>query len=160
MKFFLYISVFLALVFTGCNEGLAPTELSDKTTINGIVIYKNGISDWPPADSIKDLRVAAFKNYPPNNIISEIISKNAYFTETMPFNVSSSTFSLDIADAPAEIKYIAIAQNFGELLDWRVLGVYTLSGDNSQPTPISVKKGKTYNIDINVDFKNLPPQPF
>ncbi|MBZ0243968.1 MAG: hypothetical protein K8F24_12175, partial [Bacteroidales bacterium] len=123
MKKYLYILIIYSIIFVGCNEGLAPPELSEKTTVKGIVFYKDGEANWPPADSIKDLRVAAFKDYPPKDIINEILSGNAYFTaESLPINASSSTFSLDIYDAPTEINYVAVAQNYGGIMEWRALG--------------------------------------
>lgn len=157
---YIYFSAIL-IIFTSCNEGLAPPESNDKTTITGIIRYIGSETDWPPADSIKDLRVVAFKNYPPKDIFSEVTSGNAYFTmQKLPYHVSSSTFSLDIPDAPIDIKYLVAAQQYGSILEWRAIGVYTLSGDKTSPTPINVKKGKTYIADIIVDFKDLPPQPF
>jgi hypothetical protein len=59
--------------------------------------------------------------------------------------------------------YVAVAWQFGPNIqsDWRAVGVYTATGDVTRPTPITIYNGRfTDGIDITVDFKNLPPQPF
>jgi hypothetical protein len=43
-------------------------------------------------------------------------------------------------------------------MDWRVVGIYSLIKDSA--ATLKIEQGKTYNIKINVDFKNLPKQPF
>ncbi len=154
-----YLIFFLILMFfTSCDSGLKP-EISQTSYVNGVIHYINPIKDWPPADSLKDLRVVAFKHFPPTNVVQEVLQGNAYYTmQTLPFFVDSSNFSLEIKDAPVELKYIAVVQQFGGLLDWRVVGLYSQTKDSA--TYLLVENGKTYFIDITVDFNNLPKQPF
>ena len=159
------ISLFVVLIiyFYGCNEGLAPPEPNSKTSISGKITYKGGIDNWPPVDSVYGIRVVAFKNYPPQDIINEIISGNAYFTEeSLAFYTDSSSFYIEINDPPVELQYIVVAWQYDSLItSQKAAGVYTLTGDVNNPSKLNVQKGNAYkNIDINVDFKNLPPQPF
>lgn len=154
--------VFSFIVFSlllSCNEGLSP-EFKQKTILQGTIIYKSGLSSWPPQDSLKDLRAVAFKTYPPQNIVQEILSGSAYFTqESLPYYVDSSHFSIEIPDAPVTLKYIAVAQEYGTIMEWRVIGIYKAENSDSASS-LLINKGEIKDITIYVDFNNLPPQPF
>jgi hypothetical protein len=161
MKFYLIIYIVFAFILSACNEGLAPPPPISKSYINGLVTYKNAKNKWPPTDSVKDIRVVAFKNYPPKNIIAELTSGDAFFTASMPKFVDTSSFSIEFTKPPLYIKYLVVAQQIGSIMEWRAIGVYTISGDVTKPDSIYVIEGKSFNnIKINVDFDNLPPQPF
>jgi hypothetical protein len=152
-----------AALFGGCNEGLAPKQASQKSYLNGTLIFKGGKDPWPQ-DSVIAVRVAAFKNYPfsgSSGIMQEILNGNAYFTpESLPLFVDSASFSIEITSPPVLLKYIGAAlQLDSNILDQRVIGVYTESGDNTHPSTIFVEEGKTYDIRIMIDFNKLPPQP-
>jgi hypothetical protein len=153
-----YIPLLTLLLLTNCDSGLRPEP--DKTSyLKGVVKFVDSYDNWLAADSIKDLRVVAFKNFPPANVLEEVLSGRAYFTmESLPTFVDSANFSIEIKDAPVTLNYIAVAQQFGGLMDWRVVGLYTLIKDSA--ATLKIEQGKTYNIQMNVDFKNLPKQPF
>jgi hypothetical protein len=157
-----YLAISLLLGLIACDGGLYPPEPAQKAFVAGTITYKNGKSDWPPADSVIELRLVGFRNYPPGDILSELTKGNAFFTQdTLPRFVDSSSFSLEISKPPVELKYIAVAQRYGSILQWKAIGVFTLTGDNTIPSPLIVKPGDNIrNINIIVDFKNLPPQPF
>ncbi len=156
-QYIFFIIIFALL--SSCNDGLSP-QLEQKAILQGTIIYQSGINSWPPQDSLKDLRVVAFKHFPPQNIIEEILSGSAYYTqETLPFFVDSSHFAIEIPDAPVLLQYIAVAQEYGGLMDWRVIGVYK-AGNSDTASILSINKSETKNITISVDFNNLPPQPF
>lgn len=160
-KIRLYI-FFLLLIFSiACDEGLQPSPPIAKSYLSGLITYIQGKDKWPPADSVIDIRVVAFKNYPPKNILEEITKGEAFFTNSLPFFVDTSSFFLEIPKPPITLKYIVVAQQYASLLDWRVVGVWTLSGDYTKPSSIDVEPGASYpGLNINVDFENLPPQPF
>ncbi|TAL70436.1 MAG: hypothetical protein EPN82_02155 [Bacteroidetes bacterium] len=112
------------------------------------------------------IHVAAFIHYPFTDslgIIKEILNGNADFTiDSLPLYVDSSTFSLELINPPPPklIKYIGVARQLDSLIyHQQVVGVYTESGDKTNPSSLMIREGKTYNIRIEVDFKNLPPQP-
>lgn len=152
MKYFFIVFTILLISCDGGLKPIPPTILKGK-------IYYSPKDEWPPEDSLKDLRLVALKNFPPENIITEIISGNAYYTETLPYFVDSTIFEIEIKDAPVNLKYIGVAQNFGELIDWRVLGVYSLK-NNNEHSEIFIEKNSINDIIINVDFNNIPEQPF
>ncbi|HPI19007.1 MAG TPA: hypothetical protein PKY56_01420 [Candidatus Kapabacteria bacterium] len=161
MKINLIIILFFSFLIA-CNEGLAPSEKEQKTSINGIVHYINGKNNWPPTDSCFAVRIVAFKNYPPQNIIQELTEENAYFTlNSLPLFVDSSDFSLEIKNAPVELKYIVAALQYTkDLTSQKVIGVWSLNENKFEPSSIVIERGKSYSININVDFSELPPQPF
>ena len=156
------IIIILIAIMNSCDHGLAPPE--KRTGISGVIRYNN----WPPADSLIDLRLVIFDNYPPGDIFFEITSGRAVVypplgPRSLPFYVDSTEFFVNIA--PGHYEYVVVAQQYGENLtsDWRAVGQYdtTGSGRDSIPTPIDVLDNSILeNIQINADFKNKPPQPF
>lgn len=154
-------AIFLSSLFTACDHGLEPPAQSQKSYITGIITIKGGKSSWPKADSLKDFRVASFLSYPPKDIVTEVLSGNAFFTpNALPFNFDTESYSIEIPAPPRTINYIAVAWQYGGLMEWRAVGVYAPGGDRTKPGSVLVEPGKTYKVDIEVDFNNLPPQPF
>ncbi len=147
----------------GCDEGLAPKKVSEKSFLSGTLIFVGGKSAWPP-DSITAVRVAAFINYPftgSNGIMEEILKGNAYLTmESLPLYIDSANFSIEITKPPVLLKYIGVARQLdSNISSQQVIGIYTETGDKTKPSSLMIELGKSYNIRIEVDFKNLPPQP-
>lgn len=166
-KFFKNLKLPFLLVFTftlfiiSCDGGLTIKSESEKTFLNGIIKFKDGKNNWPPADSLFALRVIAFKNPPDSNIIATILTGGAYFTEeSLAMNIDSANFSIEIKDPPVNLVYIAaIIQTSATITEQKVVGIYSLN-NNHTSSEIYIEKGKKYNIQINVDFENLPPMPF
>ncbi len=150
----------LSLIIVSCDGGLDPTQVHGSTGyIKGTIDYAKG-ANWSAAGTVKDIRVVAFKSYPPIGILEEVMGGNAYYTiESLPVNVASSTFSIEIPEPPLTIKYLVVAQQYGGLMDWRAVGVL-YSNTPETPSEFTIDKGETKYFDINVDFDNLPPQPF
>lgn len=148
--------------FYGCHGGLEPTDPLEKSFVRGSISYVGGAENWPREDSVKEIRAVAFKSYPPKDIFNEILSENAYFTQdTLPRFVAESSYEIEIPEPPTELKYIAVAQRYGTIMEWLAIGVYAVEGDPANPTAVRIKAGETADsIDIVVDFDNLPPQPF
>lgn len=159
-RFFITIFILLAL-FSGCDEGLKPPQ-QIKSYLKGTIYYIGGKDNWPPADSVQEIRVVAFKNYPPGDILSEIINNNAYFTlDPLPTFVDKSDFSIEIHNPPVTIKYLVCALRYGNILEWKAIGFLKSKIDTTQPEQIEVKQNEVIDsLIIYVDFKNLPPQPF
>jgi hypothetical protein len=159
-----------------CDGGLAPTPLpvaGSATTISGSIRFVGGKASWPRRDSVWTMRVVGFQKFPPPDLVGELLQGRAYFTpaalqldSTLPLFVDSSRYTITLPDSvPPRIEYLCVAV----LLDtarifsssaWRVVGVYSESGNNRQPSQISLTAGRNHTADITVDFKNLPPQPF
>ncbi len=152
------------LLFPACDGGLeAPKD--SRTGLAGTVRYLGGAEAWPPADSIFDVRVVAFQNYPPENILVELLGGTAFFTpDSLPYFAQESEFLIELNDPlPERIEYLVVALQNGPSAtsDWLAVGVYTESGDHSEPSALRIQPGTIIdNLVINVDFANLPPQPF
>ncbi len=171
-----YILRLYALVsllgITACNGGLEPNNShipENKTYLTGTIRYKGGVANWNYAkDSVAFIRVVGFKTYPDSaGIIRDILAGNVYIApktinETLPLFVDSCTYSLEFTDVPVNLVYIAVAQQYGSDLtkQQRVIGIHSQNGDNTKPSSVLVEKGKINRADIDVDFQNLPPQPF
>jgi hypothetical protein len=160
--------VFLLLscsVLLSCDKGLEPpSDLSSarSSAISGLITYKN----WPSPDSLRDLRIVLFRNFPPGNIISEVLNGNAVVepplgdTALVPFYVDSLRFAFGLPSGVYE--YVAVVQQYGPSVynNWRPVGQYDLDSNLSVPTPVAVPDGDTlHNVDIAVDFIHRPPMP-
>lgn len=156
--FFLIIAI---ITLASCDGGLEPYKAEEMSYIKGRIYYKNGKDNWPPKDSVLEVRVVAFKNFASDSIYKDIISGNAIYTnESTAMYVDSADFVIEVKEAPVNFNYIVVAQRYGSLFEWRAIGVYTVNGDVFNPSKLFVEKGKSYFITMNVDFNNLPPQPF
>jgi hypothetical protein len=165
IKSILYIStvIILALLNFGCDKGLAPTEISQgggsvTKGISGTIHFIN----WPPESTLVDLRLVAFKNYPPGDIVSEVMQGNAQYTETLkPYFSDSLSYTLVLTAATwGSIQYIVVAQQFGPNIqaDWKMVGVYYTPDDSSKPGTVNLSAdGIVNDINIRVDFLNPPP---
>jgi len=148
------------MVIASCDHGLSP-EVADIDP--GFQGELRVMSTWPPKDSVRDLRVVAFRNYPPKDILSEVINGSAVFSDELPYGETSISYLIQDETLSGAFSYIVVAQNYGgdPFQDWRAVGVYTLSGDVRQPTALDLGSGNFISeVDITVDFYDLPPQPF
>ncbi len=158
------ILLFLAILNTACDHGIAPTGAppgpSNPGGVSGIVYYQN----WPPAEEVKNLKVIVFLEFPPGNILNEVQSGRAIvhppdISESLPQFVDSTAYSVQLEAGIYE--YVVVAQQYGGLLDWRAVGQYDTTPADSFPSAIEVFSDSILSdIDIYVDFNNLPIQPF
>jgi hypothetical protein len=156
-RFALFVLIFLQ----SCNHGLKPTEVelpptAEKPGFGGIVFFKG---TWP--DTIYDLRVVSFRNYPPQGILNEVLQGKAKYSESLPRRVDSTKYEVQ-ADT-GKWEYIVVALQYGSNIfsDWKAIGVYDTTLSDTIPTPIYIPPGKFIKgINITCDFDNPPPQPF
>lgn len=172
-------SVCAALVVTfiiaaSCDEGLKPPPIPPVTSISGTVRYLGGRAGWPQRrDSVWTVRVVGFRQFPPMDLIGDILQGRAYFTpqalaidSTLPLYADSAQYSLILPDEPpTRIEYLCVAMlvDTAKLLTtagWRVVGVYSTSANIQQSAPLNVVYGRDVRANITVDFRNPPPQPF
>jgi len=147
--------ILLMFLFLSCQEGLAPTE---KAIIKGKISF---VENLPPDSLIKDLRVVAFNDYPPKDIVSEVLTGNAIFTESLlPIRNNQCDYLIEIDKLPATISYLVVARQYGTLFEWDVVGIYSNDTINYTPEKIFFSKPTTINIDFIVDFSKKLPQPF
>ena len=151
------------LLLVSCDEGLKPKITVQVGSFSGQIHYSN----WPPRDSLFDLRLVAFRTFPPRDIVSEVLSGRAYVypglgdTALVPFFVDSLRYMVTVPTGKYE--YVVIAQQHGPNVntDWRPVGQHDLDTDPSTPSPIEVAADSLLTgIDIWVDFRNPPPAPF
>ena len=153
------------LVATSCDHGLAPPDpASKKTGISGTITFVN----WPVDTLLYDLRLVAFKNFPPQDIITEITQGGATvyppITEgSMPFYIDSIEYLMELP--PGNIEYLMVAHQyrpaFLDTNSWQAVGQYDTTPADALPTEIIVQAGVLLqDIDIAVDFNRLPIQPF
>ena len=150
------------LVPCGCDQGLAPEPAAPSTHvygIRGVITFKN----WPPADSVRDLRLAVLQNYPVENLVNEVLLGRARFTDRLPYGLDSIAYTLTLTPLPpGRFPLVGVAQQYGpnQLSDWRVVGVFFANGDTTRPGAIDVPPDSIVSgIDVHVDFQHLPPQP-
>jgi hypothetical protein len=156
------VAVFAVAVLTSCG-GLDPGDLPPETAITGSVVFEGGSAAWPDSN-VYEVRVAAFEQIPtaPDSVFNAIISQTAIISDTLPRYSASAGYRILVPAPPRTFRYIVVAMRNGTdfLKDWLMLSVYAPSGDPAQPGTITVNPGSTTPINFNVDFNNLPPQPF
>ena len=155
------LSMVFAIIFmAACNQGLAPPD--KPTGFEGTIYYSN----WDSAGSVVNLKLVVCKNYPPADIVSEVLSGEAKayppeLSQSLPINMDSTAYTMEIEAGYYE--YIIVAQQFGNNVyeDWRAVGQYDITPQDSLPAPVTIKDGEILeSIDIFVDFEHLPIQPF
>jgi hypothetical protein len=168
----IYLIFLLTVILSSCTSGLNPADYAQKAVLGGTIHYVKGggAANFPPKDSLLDIRAVGFKEIPlDTNVIGIIGDGEAFFSTSLldsayavekvyTFEVPQSK----LMDSAVVLKYIVIAQLYGANFtsDWRVIGVYSTT-QNFQPASIKVSAGEQRNdLDINVDFSNPPPQPF
>ncbi len=150
----------LAVLVTGCDNGLSPDLASIDPGFSGTLRV---VSDFPPPDSVRDLRVVAFKVYPPKDIVFEVLSGRAVFSESLKADSVVIPYIVQQPGIEGKYPYVVVARQYGPdvMNDWHVVGVYTKTNDPKKPDGIIIKPNQvTKGIDITIDFYHLPPQPF
>lgn len=163
MKKNLLVIIFL-IFCQACDHGLAPPPPEKiEQGILGTIYY---IGNFP--DSLREHRLIAAKmnrKFRSMNEILNLILSGSDSIQIYP-SITQSPLPLQKVDSinyrfvlqPAVYKYIAVVQTTGAILDstkWKVVGVYSAKPE------IEVKIGQFIeNVDITVDYDNLPIQPF
>jgi hypothetical protein len=164
------LSVLLVVVLLspgGCDTGLAP--LNEPSGFSGVITFKN----WPPPDSVQELRVIAFLEIPSDSasILQVLLSGGAavypnvgakgldQYVDSLHYTFTTEGSLLQVAT----YKYVAIAHKYGPDIfkDWRPAAVYSTDPVSQTPTPVRVLLHKiTPGINFDVDFHNPPPKPW
>src|ERR1051325_3425502 len=129
---------FVLLLSPACEQGLSPESLQHPTSrygIKGTVHFRN----WPPQDTIVDLRAVSFKHLPSQNILDEVLQGRAGFTPSPhPDGAVAIAYTLILSPIPAgAFAYTAVAQQFGQNVNtgWRAVGLYPAAGGHARPGP-------------------------
>jgi hypothetical protein len=157
----------VVFIFSACDTGLAP--LNEPSGFRGVVRFQN----WPPADSVREIRIVAFEQYPTDSagILASLIAGTAAvypeleqrlprFVDTLGYEFTTKKgLNLRVTN----YNYIIVAQQYGPnvFTDWKPAGVYATRPDSFEPAPLRILLHRiTPNVDINVDFNNPPPRPW
>ena len=156
----------VVLLLSGCDKGLGPSASPAPPIptgyMSGLIRYQH----WPAIDSLHDLRLVAFRVFPPGNIVSEVLQGRASVypplgdTALVPFYVDTLHYHFSLPAARYE--YVVVAQQFGSnaFTDWRAVGQFDLDSNFTVPSPVTIVADSTIEgININVDFSNPPPPP-
>ena len=157
----------LVFVSSSCDKGLEPSN--EPSGFSGVIHFKN----WPPPDSVLELRLVAFEKYPSDtaSIVEALFSGEAVLYPPVgatgfPKFVDSIEYVFDNAGAVIKVTkydYVVVAWRYGTnfFADWRPAGVYTTNPGSFDPAPVLVLLHRiTPDIDIEVDFYNPPPRPW
>lgn len=165
--FFLTI---LCVMLVACDGGLAPPAPM-QLGFSGTVYFTPG--SWPPSDSLISLWIFASQVYPLDSakVYSGLFGSPATIflypslSASLPFFVDSLSYSFPLRSGT--YKYVGvIQQNNSDLKNkgirvLRVVGFYKDSINLSDPGSVTVNdNAQVKGININVDFRNPPPQPF
>jgi len=160
------------IVFLSCDGGLSPTP-PPKPGISGTIYFAKGTWPGTPAspDSLANLWLFASQEYPLDSAIvfnglfsiPPTIYLYPSFASNLPFYVDSVQYYFEL---PVGVyKYIGVIQHispdYSTIRSLRVAGFCVDPADSSQPLQAVVRDGVvTSGINVNVNFHNLPRQPF
>jgi hypothetical protein len=163
------VLIILCMLLAACDGGLAPPPPME-LGFSGTVYFTP--SSWP-TDSLINLWIFASQIYPLDSakVYSGLFaSPSTIFvypslSGTLPFYVDSLSYSFPLHSGT--YKYVGVIQQVSlDLINrgirvFRVVGFYKGSTDSSQPGIVIVNDNyQVKGINIDVDFRNLPPQPF
>jgi hypothetical protein len=165
--------LFAALfALSGCDKtfdaGLGP--LNNASGFSGRVTFKN----WSAGGDVIEMRLVVFKEFPSDSsaILSNLLNRQAFFYPRFglkgfnPYHDDVTDYVFNDHDAPldlGEYKYVVVAYRYdiNDYSKWRPAGVYTRTPPSFNNSSVLVLLHKTTpNIDITVDFANLPPKPW
>lgn len=162
-KNFTWFSFLWLLAVIGCNDGITPPSTPPvvaQGSFSGMIRFLT----WDSAGTVVDLRLVAFKHFPPGDIIQEVLQGRATVYPALgagqlaPVGTDSLQYNITL---PAQTyEFVVVAQQFGPdvMADWRPVGQFDLDSNFTVPSPVVVQANDTTrNIDILVDFDNLPP---
>jgi hypothetical protein len=164
------IIIFICLLLASCDAGLAPPPPA-QPGFGGTVYFTHG--SWPSTDSLVNVWIFASKIYPLdsatvyNGLFASPPTIIIYpsMVSSLPFNVDTVSYFFPLSTGT--YKYIGvIQQTSSELFTkgirvFRVVGFYKDASNPLQPGNVTIQvDSQVQGVNINVDFKNPPPQPF
>lgn len=155
-----FVLVLFSLLLTSCENGLSPETTAAPAVknygISGVIHFRN----WPPNDSVLDLRLAVLKDTSINNLLNDVLQGKARYTNTIHYGVDSEKYTLLLPPlSPGIFPLVGVAQQYGPDIqkDWRVVGLYYANNDSSAPGAVVVPADSIVpNINITVDFSRPP----
>ena len=167
----LLVLIILCLLLASCDAGLAPPPPIE-LGFSGTVYFTPG--SWPSRDSLVGLMIFASEIYPLDSAMAfaglfsdppTIFVYPSMSESLLPFSADSISYSFPLRSGT--YKYIGVVQQISSDLKtrgmrvFRVVGFYKDAADLSQPGSVVVNdSSQVKEINIQVDFRNPPPQPF
>lgn len=150
---FLLVVLLAGIAVAGCDHGLAPPAEPETGVVRVHVEYLQSPEDWPPPDSLRDLRFVAMRFVPRDT--SDLLQLNRLvFSERLSDSVSSQVVILPAVET-GPFLYAGVAQKFGpDIFDWRPIGLVTDNGGI-----FVVATDETTDVSVVADFGNPPPFP-
>ncbi|HRR09731.1 MAG TPA: hypothetical protein PLO56_13655 [Rhodothermales bacterium] len=145
------VLLILFAVISGCDHGFEPPE---RGKISGTIIFKG---KWPPAEEVRALYFGAAPFTPCS--VDDIVARFSEVALSNDLNASGTgieeaTFSISDVN-PAVYVYSGVYLQYGPtVLEIKPVGVF--SENNGA---FIVSSGQTTEIDLTVDFDQLPPFP-
>ena len=159
-----HLLLLVLVALAACDEGLGPP--ASPPVPPGVLAGTVRFFHWDSAGPTLDIRLVAFRVFPPGDIIAEVLQGRAVVHPPVggPPLVTGTPDSADVLlTLPAgEYPYVVVAQQFGPVMttDWRAVGQYDLDSNLTSPSPVLILPGDTTRgIDIIVDFTRIPPPP-
>jgi hypothetical protein len=165
--FFALLVTTIAIHSSGCNEEIGP--VNGASGFSGVMRFTH----WPPADSVRDLRLVAFDSFPTDSaqiLITLLAGGGAVYPPIgtrFPLFIDSLVYAFTTTSGTnLQVKnygYVIVAQQYGPniLTDWQPAGVFSTGPGPFDPAPLRVLLHHvTPGININIDFHNLPPKPW
>jgi hypothetical protein len=161
-------AILFVFLLMGCNGGLSPTP-PPKPGISGTVYFAKG--SWPGSpDSLSNLWIFASQVYPLDSSLvfnglfssSPTIFLYPSVIQNLPLYVDTVNYFFSV---PLGIyKYIGVIQHVSSsfsVRSMRVVGFARNQSDTAQPLQVQISEGAVADdVNIFVDFRNPPPQPF
>ncbi len=159
--------VALAVLSMSCDHGLAPPP-NVEPGFGGTVYFEWG--SWPAADSLVNLWIFASELYPLDSakVFQGLFSNPPLiylypaFDKSLPLFVDSVSYSFILP--PGTYKYVGVIQRFANDINihtMRVVGMYGTNDSPPLPIPVIVNEANFFaGVDLKVNFRKPPPQPF
>jgi hypothetical protein len=163
MKILSFISISFLLI--SCDGGLTLPPDVEPGIVGTMVVS----GPWPPEDSVKTLWLFASQIFPidSSKVVTGILDGRIVvypsLLESLPYNVSTQPFQMALP--PSRYLYIGVLQRHGDNLfdpaSYRVVGVLWDEENPTEPRALTVRDFEVISgLAIQIDFYNLPPQPF
>jgi len=165
------VLIILCLYLAGCDGGLAPPPPAE-FGFSGTVYFAPG--SWPPTDSLVSIMIFASKIYPLDSATAvsglfsdppQIFVYPSMSESLRPFFTDSLSYVFPLRSGT--YKYIGVVQQISSdvlhssIRVFRVVGFYKNPANLAQPGNVIVNDtSQVKDINIQVDFRNPPPQPF
>jgi hypothetical protein len=150
----------MLILSAGCDKGLDPEDV--QPGIDGTVVFNGG---WSQDSGVHETYVIVFRNMPQDSAsaYAEFLQGNVHFHQLTPSFRDSYEFHIDLDPGTYEVLLcVGIAgDNFFDLSNWILAGVYTVSGDPFQPAAVTVPEGeRAGGVDITASVTAPLPLPF